>query len=267
MGFVPETPDKTTPDKTEGIAVSRLLRALEKVGLVEMDGRGNADGAAAGSAAPAIETVEGGDVGDAASWNQLRGEATAPVADAGPASGATAPTPGRPLDDIYSEAGITPSPFPAEKLLRIMDGLAALDPASRRAAVLALDAADEAWTIDDALLDAERKQRALQGAAAALQEQARAVLEQAREDIQARHLAQQEAVARIRQQIADLEGLMEREVARASEEKAALQADARASREACDRECARFAEEEQRLTALGKVFSNTPENVTSATPD
>ena len=63
----------------------------------------------------------------------------------------------RPFADIFASAQLPPSPFPAERLLRLLDGLRAMDEATRKAAVLAMDAADENWTIADPMMDAQRK--------------------------------------------------------------------------------------------------------------
>jgi hypothetical protein len=220
--------------------VSRFLRALEKVGLVETEGREMPVESPAGPAAVEAIAVP------------AEPEPVAPQPVATPAGPIQEQ---RPLEDIYASAQVAASPFSAEKLLKILDGLAALDPASRKAAVMALDAADDNWSIDDALLDAERKMRALEGARKQLEEQARAALEEARGAIEAREQRQQEAVTRIRQQIADLEGLLEREVTRATEEKAALQDGAKAAKDACARESTRFEAEATRLRRLAEVFA------------
>jgi hypothetical protein len=216
------------------------LRALEKVGLVESEG-------AAAAASDADESLPG----------------AMPAAEPAEPEPVRAPLPTpegpireqRPFEEIYAEASLAPAPFAAEKLLKILDGLAALEPSARKAAVLALDAADDAWQLDDALLDAERKIRALDGAKRQIEQQARAELERARGEIQAREARQEEAVARIRQQIADLEALLEREVTRATEEKAALQESARQAKDACERESARCDTEGARLRRLSDIFS------------
>ncbi len=220
--------------------MSRFLRALEKVGLVEAEQRPVEE------AAPATELPT------------LDAPAPEPMPEPVPPPPSGPIHEQRPFDEIYASGQVAASPFSAEKLLKILEGLAALEPASRKAAVLALDAADEAWTVDDALLDAERKIRALDQARKQIEEQARAALEEARAAIEARDLNQQDTVARIRQQIADLEGLLEREVTRATEEKAALQDGARAAKDACARESARFDAEIARLRRLGEVFAPGP---------
>jgi hypothetical protein len=219
--------------------VSRFLRALEKVGLVETEGQER-------DAAPAAEVPA--EAVSAPAPEVLPEPVAAPVAE-GPIREQ------RPFEDIYAEAQVAAGPFPAEKLLKILDGLAALDPGARKAAVLALDAADDSWQLDDALLDAERKIKALDGAKRAVEAQARAELERARGEVEAREQRQQEAVSRVRQQIAELEALLEREVTRATEEKAALNEAARLAKDACGREQARCDAEAARLRRLSEIFA------------
>jgi hypothetical protein len=222
--------------------VSRFLRALEKVGLVETEARDRA-----ADELPPAETPE-----------------PAPDAHAAAPEPEPLPVPAgpiqeqRPFESIYAEAQLAPGPFPAEKLLKILEGLAALEPSARKAAVLALDAADDSWHLDDALLDAERKLKALDGAKRQVEGQARAELERTRTEIEAREQRQQEAVARIRQQITELEALLEREVARATEEKSALQEAARSAKDACTREIARCDAEAARLRRLAEIFATSP---------
>jgi len=216
------------------------MRALEKAGLVELEQGGATTPAPEAATEPTFETaMDPSRSGDSirASGPVASGDAKAPTAtrvDSGPIHEQ------RPFDEIYQMAQVAPSPFPAEKLLKIMEGLAVLEPAARKAAVLALDAADDAWTIDDALLDAERKLRALDGAKQQIEEQARAALAHAQREIEAREQRQQEVVAQVRQQIAELESLLERETTRATEDKAALQEGARAATHACERESTRY---------------------------
>lgn len=233
------------------IALSRFMRALQKAGLVEVD-EDAAPTTTEASAEPSESVAH--IVMDHAS--EPAAEPLSPAAPVGEATGPIAEQ--RPFDDIYAEHSVQAAMFAAEKLLKILDGLAALDPGSRIAAVRALDAADDAWTIDDALLDAERKTRALGAARAQLEQQARAALEQARRDVAERDQRQQEAVSRIRAQIADLEALLEREVTRATEEKSAFENSARATKEACLREVARLDAEADRLKRLAATFGGAP---------
>lgn len=100
------------------------------------------------------------------------------------ASGASSASAGVPenvsFEAIYQSAGVPSAPFPAERLLKILDGLRAMDTLNQRAAIAAMDAADETWSVADVLKDASRKVSALQAhvtqvnvAVAAVQEEER----------------------------------------------------------------------------------------------
>lgn len=160
----------------------------------------------------------------------------------------------RSFEVLYAERGVPSSPFPAEKLLKLLDGLRAMDPPVRKAAVLAMDAADENWTIDDAALDASRKIKALNDTKALLVQQATSQAAHAQERLKAREQRQADALAAIRQQIGDLEALMQREVEKATAEKAALGAEVKSAQEASLRESARLDTEIVRLQEVLDTF-------------
>jgi len=159
------------------------------------------------------------------------------------------------LDDIFALAGVSPSPFPAEKLLRLLDGLRAMDPTTRQTAVLAMDAADDTWQISDPVLDAQRKMAALEAYKQRLSAQV-ATVEQ---DVSARVVegkaAVERATAEIRAQISELERLLEREVAKAAQETTGLEAELRATREAAAREVRRMNKEIERFAEIPASFS------------
>ena len=118
------------------------MRALQKAGLVELD-----ESAEPVPVEPPAETETTPQVVmDHAAEPVAAASAPAIAVPAGPIAEQ------RPFDEIYAEQSVAAAAFTAEKLLKILDGLAALDPAARIAAVRALDAADDAWTVDDALL-------------------------------------------------------------------------------------------------------------------
>lgn len=219
------------------------MRVLEKAGLVKLDER---------EAIADVPVVPEPSAAESAPPPEPDPVPAAPIDSSAPAMGIAEQ---RPFETIYAEQSVQPSPFTAEKLLKILEGLAALDPGARKAAVLALDAADDAWTVDDALLDAQRKIKALGSAKAQVEGQAREALALAKSQVEAREARQQEAVATIRKQIADLEALLEREVTRATEEKAALTDAARAAKDACQREMARLDAEVTRLNRVAEVFA------------
>lgn len=86
------------------------------------------------------------------------------------------------LEQIYEAAGVPPCAYPAERLLRLIDGLKAMDDATRLTTMRAIDAADDSWSIDDPQRDAAAKVAALERHAASI----RAALAHAEQDRQAR---------------------------------------------------------------------------------
>jgi hypothetical protein len=170
------------------------------------------------------------------------------------AAGTSEITEGRPFETIYTDARVAPSPYPAEKMLRVLDGLAAMDPATRKAAVLAMDNADDAWAIDDPLLDAERKTRALDTARGDLIRTLAAAEARAEAEIRSQDEQQAATVAEIRASIAELEQMMAQAIADATAHKEAIKSRLDATRAAVARETARFEGEMTRLSLLGKTF-------------
>lgn len=249
--------------------MSRFLRALSKMGLVEMDDVGR-PAAPPESELDDDELLEllGRDGPDdeaepferAVPETAPIAEASAPVDDAPGGEGPSEVQEGRPFEAIYAEATIGESPFPAEKMLRVLDGLAAMDPATRKAAVLAMDSADDAWTIDDPLLDADRKTRALHGAQAALSRTLKDAEARAEVDIRAQDEEQAAAVEEIRRSIAELEETMARVVADATTRREEIKQQLASTRGAVARETARFAAEMERLALLRRTFGETGSN-------
>lgn len=246
--------------------MSRLLRALEKAGLVELDARSS-------------EATESEEHTPEQAWSGTDAETTedenpspAPADDAAeqqtqaanttPGAEANGPSWGRPLEEIYAENAVRPSPFPAEKLLKLLDGLRMLEPNARKAAVLALDAADEAWTIDDALLDAEHKLRALRQAQTGMQQQLQTLTQRASDDLAEREAQQQQRSAQIRKQISELESLLEREIARASEDRAAIQNHLQQQQQQAQQEQNRLEQECARLQELASIFASENHSTT-----
>ncbi len=252
-----------------------FLRTLAKIGLVELD-----------PSAPAAKA--GGGDPDMARWERLaagedpgprRRAAPAPevpdpdallVASASvvpePVRAAAQPAPGssgtseiqeqQDFDQIYERAGVRASPFSAEKLLRLLAGLEAMDPVSRRTAVEALDAADDRWSIEDPLLDAERKVAALAAEARSLDRIVAEAEKHASEQLTATAEYQEKATAEIRRQIQELEQLLQEELTKVAEERAAVQSKLTATKESAAREKARLDAEVGRLRQLEALFGN-----------
>ena len=172
-----------------------------------------------------------------------------------------APPPGedirpRELETIFATANIPPSPYPAEKMLRLLDGLKAMDKSSRTVAVQAMDAADDAWTIDDALLDAQRKIAALNAEKQQTIAQAQQIIADNQQLAQARDELQCTRVEALRTQIAELERSMAAEIEQAGADKAACQAAGEGAKLAAQREQARLDVEIQRFASLLDMFGN-----------
>ncbi|MEN8260015.1 MAG: hypothetical protein ABFS02_05420, partial [Pseudomonadota bacterium] len=161
----------------------------------------------------------------------------------------------RSFDDIYTAAGIAESPFSADKLLKLLDALGNLPEDTRKQAVIAMDAAEESWTIEDPLLDAQRRIQALENERGRLGDQADRAESEAAKALQAQTQYEQEAVAQIRRQIADLEALMEREVRSVAESRERIKAQSKSTREACRREQSRLERELGRLQQIEKMFT------------
>jgi len=163
------------------------------------------------------------------------------------------------LDSIYAQAGIAPAQYPAERLLRLIDGLSAMDEATRLMAIKAMDAADESWTIADPLSDASAKVAAL----SAYSDEVRLKIQQIEAHTQTQlnsTLARQEkVVGDIRKQIAELEALAARELSRAEQETAAQQASLQAARDQTTAALAAIAQASARLQSLSSQFGNSPQ--------
>ena len=166
------------------------------------------------------------------------------------------PTEGAPLglDAIYSAAGIPPSAYPAERLLRLIDGLSAMDPATRLMAIQAMDAADESWTISDPLADAAAKFQALATHAERLQQGLQQVEQETQRQLDAVTARREQVVGDIRRQIAELEALAAREVERSTQETAEHEARLQSAREAAARELAQLSQTRARLQGLAAQF-------------
>jgi len=255
-----------------------FLKALEKVGLVELDAedqarleerkrerqekRGKGDDE---DLAELLESTKG-------LMDEVDGaRAAKPKKGAGrPAAQKKAPPPppakaatggpvaeGKPFADLYAAQKVPQSPYPAEKLLKLLDGLRAMEPSVRKTAILAMDEADEAWTVDDAVVDAQRKIRVLQGAKDHLAANAAAAETKAQQDLAAQDQYKQEATATIHQQIAELEKLLEEELKKVSDERAAIQSRLTEQRKAAARESHRLEQEIVRLDQVAIHFADT----------
>lgn len=242
--------------------MSRFLSAMSKLGLVELD-EGQTPTKGPPADADEIERI-------LQETRQLMDDnsAQAPAEPEEPGQPPPAPavvvdadTPTeiekRTFDDIYAAAGVPAAPYAAEKLLRVLDGLRAMDTAMRQAAVMAMDAADEDWTLEDPLLDAERKIGVLTTERTSVQAVSVAAQQKAESDLQAQDEYKTQAASTIREQIAELEGLLENELQKVAEEKASIMRQLEETKNGCQSEIARYDAEIERLGALTQTFGNT----------
>lgn len=228
-----------------------LLRALSKIGLVELDEKSTATPAAGGADVDAtdVEAL----LADLATSSTPTNDAPVPVATLG---GDTTPVSGGhwaegvDVADIYKAAGVPDSPYPVERFATLVGGLKALGPVAATAAIKAMDEADPGWSITDVAADKAAKEAALDSVIASLNDQVvlaeqarnRAVLEADRQ--------LEEATRLIKEQIAELEGQLATFAAEAASEKTAAENNLSAVRESTAREAARLGTVKQNLAAL-----------------
>jgi len=168
--------------------------------------------------------------------------AEAPTGDAGPAPADTLPEveEGLPFPDIYARQGLTEAAFPVERLQKLVDGLRTLDPTTRRAAITAMDVADETWSMDQVLADADAKIDALRGHQRHLQAGADALVQHNRERIAALESSRDTRVAELRRQIAALEAQVQDAIGTAAADIARLQSESESNKAALQRETQRL---------------------------
>ena len=214
---------------------------LERAGLVRRVGE---DGEMGAGSADAPSEVTGADAELSAS--------SPPTGSAPPIETVV----GVSLEQIYADAGVPPCAYPAERLLRLLDGLKAMDEGMRRQTIQAIDAADDSWAIDDPKRDAAAKVAAIERHAASI----RAGLAQAEQDTQAQleqlTQRQESSVSEIRRQIGDLEALLAREIARGAQDSAGLEAALQTTKADANRELAELARASGALTGLIAQFGS-----------
>ncbi len=142
--------------------------------------------------------------------------------------------------DIYGRQGVTEAQFPVERLLKLVEGLRALDPTTRRAAITAMDVADETWSMDDVLADADAKMAALRGHQRQMQGAADGVVQANRERVAALESSRDGRLAELRQQIAALEAQIQDAVGSTAADVAKLQSESESNKAALLRETQRI---------------------------
>lgn len=237
--------------------MSRFLNAMSKLGLVELE-----EGSPS-SASPADaddierilkETRELMDTQDGAPQEAEEPPEAPPVV-----IDEHTPTTLEELSflQIYEAAAVPPAPYEAEKLLKVLEGLRAMDTAMRKAAVMAMDAADEDWTLDDSLLDAQRKVDVLRAERQKVESVALAAEQKANGDLSAQDEYKTQAAQTIREQISELEALLEQELQKVAEEKADIMRQLEQTKTGCQNAIARYDAEIERLSSLAHTFGHS----------
>ena len=163
---------------------------------------------------------------------------------------------GRSFEEIFAGANLPASPFPAERLLRLLDGLREMDEPTRKAAVRAMDGADDGWTIADPVIDAQRKTAVLESYKEVVREQVTNIETKVAAEVADLKVNQERAIAEIRKQISELERLLEREMHKTTEHIAGLESGLKSTREAAAREGQRVSTEIARLQEIQAQFAH-----------
>ena len=162
-----------------------------------------------------------------------RAEATAETAPPGDAVGVEE---GLSFIEIYGRQNVADASFPVERLLKLVEGLRALDPTTRRSAIMAMDVADETWSMDQVLADADAKLAALRDHQRQMQGAADALVQANRERIAALDSSRDGRVGELRQQIVALETQIHDAIGTTAADVAKLQSESESNKAALLRE-------------------------------
>ncbi len=243
-----------------------FARALAKLGLVELSEKEKAelpDDDALMSAAEIAELARGGKAaptparGAAASSERTLDEELV-IDDDGSDDVSVLVDDSRSFEDVYELAQVQPSPFAADKLFKLLDGLSSLPADVRKQAVLAMDAAEDDWTIADSLVDARRKINALEAEKVRVARSVEQLVAQSNADVAEKEEYGRQASAEIRQQIADLEMLLQTELTQNAGQCEAIKRAAHDAQQAKDRADKRYNAEIARLSELSTLFGADP---------
>ncbi len=164
---------------------------------------------------------------------------------------------GLPFEEIYGRLGVPRSPYTAEMLLKVVEGLRALPAGQALAAVEAMDAADDRWSVHDVLADADGKVRAL----SAMRDEMQNAIAQAEQlytaQTQAIDTSLKATEDEISKQIAELEALRKEARETGATEQAAALSELEATRQACAAEADRLDGEVKRLGEVRTFLGST----------
>ena len=248
--------------------MSKLSQFLQKAGLVEPEDQpfdpANLPDPSADPPSPAPDLASRETPGLGRAKFAIDGGDGTPV----PAASDAAPTDASPyelpegvaFDAVYRDAKVPDAPFPIERLQKLIDGLRQLDPVTQKAAVLAMDAADESWTIEDVLADAQRKTDALHAYNDQTAGRLAAIEKGVERDVASMTEAKDAAIADLRAQIANLQQQLESATSQHASDISALAARKTAAQQAADRERQRVTECINRINNLIHPFLSSTQN-------
>ncbi len=217
--------------------MSKLAKILEKAGLIEREH----------DSVPEVfvepEPIE----------QKYSSIAVEPPAQNSPESDYVLPE-GVSVELIYQAAAIPPSNYTVERLGKLIEGLKQLDSVTQRAAILAMDSADDSWSIEDILQDARRKADALGAYANQTNSKLVRIRENIQKDIQRMASEKDQSIAQIQAQISQLQQLLETTISNHAAEAAKLNSQALSAQQAADREQQRMSESIEKINALIHPF-------------
>jgi hypothetical protein len=200
----------------------------------------------------------------------LNGSLSAGAASSQP-SGSAAPisgdkdlilTEGVEFSAIYAEAGVPSVAFTIEKLAKLIEGLNQLDTATKKAAVAAMDAADDSWDIASVVADGKTKCAALAAYQGSIASDESAISAEITRRLDANQSDKATRLADIDQQIAALQTRREETISEAAHAAASLRAQGTAAAEAGERERNRIGNAIRGFDGLIALFDATPSSST-----
>ena len=136
-------------------------------------------------------------------------------------------------------------------MVKLLDGLKAMPKEMRLRAIEAMDQADDSWTIEDSILDGQRKKEAFKVEENRIQ----ALLHQREDERNQERIAQDtyigQVTSEIRTQIEELEALLAEELREAASKKATIEAQLEADRVAFEGARKKLAEQ---VAAISEVL-------------
>jgi chromosome segregation ATPase len=221
-------------------AMSKLSKILEKAGLIERDE----------PMAPEVfsepEPIE----------QRYSNVALDPPAQVSPEADYVLPE-GMSIELIYQAASVPSSNYTVERLGKLVEGLKQLDSATQRAAILAMDSADDTWSIEDILQDARKKVDALQAYSNQTASKVTRIRENIQNDVQRLAAEKDQSIANIQTQIAELQRLLESTISQHAAETAKLNSQALSAQQAVDREQQRMSEQIGKINTLVLPFTSS----------